>query len=423
MPAPAAKQAPPLRAMVIGGSIGGLAAAIALARAGVAVEVYERSPTELAGRGAGINTHPELVAALDGLGVLAGAELGVASHHRRLLAPDGRVLDEFERVQVNTSWDRLQGLLRAAFPSERYHLGRGFVGLDARGEAIVARFADGGTAEADLLVGADGFRSTVRGALLPAVEPAYVGYVAWRGMAEEAALSPQSHAAIFDAFAMGLAGGEEILGYPVAGADNALAPGRRRYNVVWYRPADGEALGRLLTDRSGRRHEVSIPPPLIAPEVVGEAREAVRAHAPPLAEVVARTAAPFLQPIYDVETPRMAVGRAALVGDAAFVARPHVGGGVTKAVLDAVALARAVACAGDLDAALRAFEADRLPVGRAIVARTRWLGSVVERSSALPPEARPSPAEILRHTAWLEWLREDATAKGPGALAAGAALG
>lgn len=415
-------QASRISAIVIGGSISGLTAALALSRAGVRVEVYERSPTELAGRGAGINTHPELVEALDSLGVQTGAELGVASHYRRLLAPDGSLLDEFSRLQVNTSWDRLQGLLRQAFPGPSYHLGRGFVGLERRGERIVARFADGGQAEADLLVGADGFRSSVRENLLPAVQPSYVGYVAWRGMAEEAALSPEAHAAIFDAFAMGLAGDEEILGYPVAGAENALRPGHRRYNVVWYRPADERQLVRLLTDPTGKRHEVSIPPPLIAPPVVAEAREAVRAHAPPFQEVFSRTAAPFLQPIYDLEVPRMVEGRVALVGDAAFVARPHVGGGVTKGVLDALALARAVEREADLDSALATFEAERLSAGRAIVARTRWLGSILQRPSPVPPERQPSPAEILRETAWLGWLRSGSDAPAAG-LAGRAAIG
>jgi 2-polyprenyl-6-methoxyphenol hydroxylase-like FAD-dependent oxidoreductase len=402
--ATASKQAP-LSAIVIGGSIGGLAAALALRQAGMAVEVFERAATPLAGRGAGINTHPELVAALDRLGVPTGAGLGVASHWRRMLSADGSVTDEFPREQLNTSWDRLQGLLRTALPDAQYHLGRAFVGVEPRGARVLARFADGGTAEADLLVGADGFRSTVRATLLPGVEPSYVGYVAWRGMAEERALSPAAHAAIFDAFAMGLSGGEEILGYPVAGADNALAPGTRRYNVVWYRPADAAQLARLLTDKDGRRHEVSIPPPLIAPELVAEALAAVRAHAPPLAEVVLNTPAPFLQPIYDCSVPRMVDGRVALIGDAAFVARPHVGGGVTKAVLDAVALADAIVAEGDLDRALARFEAARLRAGRAIIERTRWLGSILQLPSPVPPAQLPTPSDILRETAWLGWLR------------------
>jgi len=95
----------------------------------------------------------------------------------------------------------------------------------------------------------------------------------------------------------------------------------------------------------------------------------------------------------------------ALIGDAAFVARPHVGGGVTKAVLDAVALADAIAAEGDPDRALAQFEAARLVAGQAIIARTRWLGSILQRPSPVPPAERPTAADILRETAWLGWLR------------------
>ncbi len=92
----------------------------------------------------------------------------------------------------------------------------------------------------------------------------------------------------------------------------------------------------MLTDASGRIHPLGIPPPLVRPEVTAALREAARALlAPPLEEVVRLTPQPFLQPIFDVESERMAVGRVAIVGDAAFLARPHVAAGVTKAAEDA----------------------------------------------------------------------------------------
>ena len=99
----------------------------------------------------------------------------------------------------------------------------------------------------------------------------------------------------------------------------------------------------MLTDASGRTHALGIPPPLVRAEVIAALREASRALlAPQLDEVVRLTPQPFLQPIYDVETPRMAVGRVAILGDAAFLARPHVAAGVTKAAEDAMALADAL---------------------------------------------------------------------------------
>lgn len=237
----------------------------------------------------------------------------------------------------------------------------------------------------ELLVGADGFRSAVRRFFLADVEPLYAGYVAWRGLLEEGVLPPGTYAAIFLYFAFCLPEGEQMLGYPVAGAGNDLRVGHRRYNSVWYVSANESAeLPRLLTDATGRRHAVSIPPPLIASDVVREMRRrADRVLAPPFAEAVRLTEQPFLQPIYDLGSPRMVFGRVALVGDAAFVARPHVGAGVAKAAKDAMALARALASGADVETALGAFEAERLPIGRSILERGRPAGR--------------HPARLLRH--------------------------
>src|SRR3546814_19330220 len=98
--------------------------------------------------------------------------------------------------------------------------------------------------------------------------------------------------------------------------------------------------------------------------------------APQFAEMVHKAAQPFFQPIYDLESPRLAFGRVALLGDAAFVARPHCGMGVTKAAADALALANALTTGkGSLEAALLAYEARRLPVGRFLVNHARHLGA------------------------------------------------
>jgi 2-polyprenyl-6-methoxyphenol hydroxylase-like FAD-dependent oxidoreductase len=394
--------------VIIGGSVAGLFAGLSLRRAGWQVAVYERTRTELMGRGAGINTHPELVAALAAVGVDAGGTLGVESQWRRLLSPEGDVVAEFPFKQVNISWDRMQGVLRRAFPDRDYHLGAAFISCREMEERVTAVFEDGRAAEADVVIGADGFRSSVRGVLLPEVRPRYAGYVAWRGMVEERQLSPAVHEQIFDAFAFSLLEGEEILGYPVTGPGDDLRPGHRRYNVVWYRPADevGE-LPRLLTDRDGTRHELSIPPPLIAPGVIAGMRDAARRLPPAFAEVMLKTAVPFLQPIYDLESPRMTIGICALIGDAAFVARPHVGAGVTKAAEDALALARALGAGGDLETALAAFEAERLVVNQRIVAQARRLGSVLQPGQGTG-EPLPSAETLLSETASLEWLRAKA---------------
>ena len=192
----------------------------------------------------------------------------------------------------------------------------------------------------------------------------------------------------------GLPEGELIIALPMPGRPMR---GERRYHWVWFRAADREReLPLLCTDASGKCHGVTIPPPLIRAEVIAELKDHARAVlAPQLAALVLRTREPLLQPIYDLEVPRMAVGRVALVGDAAFVARPHAGTGVTKAAQDAECLADALAAAPTIDAALAAYDRARTAFGAALVARARQLGSYLEASAARRPTAPPRPETVL----------------------------
>jgi 2-polyprenyl-6-methoxyphenol hydroxylase-like FAD-dependent oxidoreductase len=397
-----------MHALIIGGSMSGLFAGLLLRRAGLSVAIYERAETELTGRGAGIVTQPELRAVL----VNAGCdlrELGVEIARRRTLDRTGGVLGEFACPQTLTSWDRVFRLLRAQFPAAHYHRGKELIRIEERRDGVTVHFADGSRAEGDLLVGADGFRSSVRGLIAPAIKPVYAGYVGWRGLAEEAALSPPTHAAIFDAMVFALPPNEQFISYPIAGANDELAPGRRRCNFVWYRPAAEGELRLMLTDASGRTHPLGIPPPLIRPEVTAAMREAARALiAAPLEEVVRLAPQPFLQPIFDVESERMAVGRVALVGDAAFLGRPHVAAGVTKAAEDAAALAQALAEHGDVVTALAAFEQTRIPANRRITARGRALAGYLRRDYATAAEREAAerhhtPEAVMREIAVLEF--------------------
>lgn len=112
-----------------------------------------------------------------------------------------------------------------------------------------------------------------------------------------------------------------------------------------------DALDDLLTDESGITHEYSIPPPLIRPEHIERFKaHAIRTLPPNFVEIVLRAEQHMLQPIYDVESTRIAFGQVALIGDAAFVARPHVGIGVLKAAQDAQALPRATSSRSSIPA-------------------------------------------------------------------------
>jgi 2-polyprenyl-6-methoxyphenol hydroxylase-like FAD-dependent oxidoreductase len=401
------------RAIIVGGSMGGLFTALLLQRAGWDTQVFERVSAELSGRGAGIVTHPELFEALVSAGLDPGDDLGVAIEERRTLDQSGVVIGRYRCPQIATSWNRLFQMLRDAYPADRYHRGKELVSVEMNRDTVLARFLDGSAVEGDLLVGADGIRSAVRQQFLADVKPVYAGYVAWRGLVDERALPSGVLQDIFPYFAFCLPPGEQMLGYPVAGPNNDLRPGHRRYNFVWYRPAEenGE-LRNLLTDEAGHVHVGSIPPPLIATRSIAEMRaHGERVLAPQFRELLRVTEQPFLQPIYDLESPQIAFSRVALIGDAAFVARPHVGGGVAKAAHDGMALARALAIEPDTNAALNRFEMERMAAGRRIVDQARRLGSYMrtrfdtaeERALA---ERHQTPEAVMSETALLAFLRE-----------------
>lgn len=389
---------PARKALVIGGSLGGLFAANLLLRAGWDVHVHERVADELEGRGAGVVTHPELMEVLTAAGVDVSDGIGVEVRERITLARDGQVEDSRPLPQLLTAWGRLYQVLRRAFPSERYHNGRQLVSFEQDAAGVRATFADGEVVAADLLVAADGLRSTVRQLLQPETRPRYAGYLAWRGLVEEASLSPRALAELFPYFAFGLPPREQMIAYPVAGQGNSAEPGKRRYNFVWYRPADQDTtLREMLTDATGKTWPDGIPPPLIRPEVLAAARQA--AHevlAPQFAEVVQKTPNLFFQPIFDLESSALAFGRVALLGDAAFVARPHCGMGVTKAGSDAAALVRALEGEPDIESALKAYEASRLDAGSFIVNHARALGAYMQAQISTPAER--AMAERYRST-------------------------
>ncbi|HKT18853.1 MAG TPA: FAD-dependent monooxygenase [Stellaceae bacterium] len=388
------------RALIVGGSVGGLFAAHFLRAAGWDAVVVERSDGELADRGASIGTREELFDALRCIGISLDPSAGVAARSRICLDDKGSIIEELPIASVSSAWDRIYRPLRAALPASCYRAGLRVERVEPRPNGVTAIFADGTRGEADLLIAADGIHSTVRGQLMPEAAARYAGYVAWRGVIEESALTREEHELLFGRMCFCLPEGELLLAMGMPGRDDDTRPGKRRYYWIWFRAADRErGLPLLCTDESGRCHGASIPPPLVRGEVLADLRRAAEARfAPPLAAIIRRTAQPFPHGIFDFESSRLVFGRVAVLGDAAFVARPHVGAGVTKAALDAQCLADALAAGGDIAAALARYEGERRAFGQALVARGRYLGAYLEAHSKAPDRfaARArEPAAVL----------------------------
>ena len=357
-----------LRIAVAGGSIGGLCAGIALHGAGFDVQVYERTSGPMETRGAGIVVQGELTDLLRTYG--ARALPMTSCSVRRYLNPEGGDGEVQRAPQDFTSWEAIYRTLSAAFPSERYHRGAMLISFGNSDGAVQANIEGHGMVEADVLVAADGAQSSTRRRLLPDLSSIYAGYVAWRGTLGEADAPPELVRFFDNAFTFSDARSPgHILAYFIPGEGGDASPGMRRLNWVWYVGVREADLPRLLIDRDGRQHHASLPFGGTADSAIRDLRDLARREVHPmLAALVAATPQPFLQTIVDIAPTRTVFGRVCLLGDAAFVVRPHTAGATAKAARDATTLARALKRAGrNIDAGMSGFEATQIEFGRGLV--------------------------------------------------------
>ena len=382
------------RVIVMGGSIGGLTAALVLRDVGCEVRVFERSSAALQARGAGIATLDATLRYLTERGGLQRADVCSSTDWIRFLRPDGSVLYEQRHRYLFSSWNTIYTSLLGLFDPGRYLLGREVTAFRQSGDSVRVTLADGASAEADLLVCADGVSSLARARLLPEVRPSYSGYVAWRGTLPEQALPAATRRRLGDALTYQVLKDSHILVYPIPGPGGALTVGDRLVNFVWYvNVAEGAELEELMTGRDGIRRAVSLPPGAATDQAVTAVREAAAAElARPITQVVTGVAEPFVQVVYDIAVPRMVFGRACLIGDAAFAVRPHAAAGTAKAAADGWALATELAAAGgDVPAALASWERQQVALGRALLARCRDIGD----SSQFGGTFRPGDERLI----------------------------
>ncbi|MFE5856791.1 FAD-dependent monooxygenase [Streptomyces sp. NPDC056500] len=387
-----------LRAAVVGGSIGGCAATLALHRAGCRdTTVYERTTGALADRGVGVAVHAARYAELEAAGYLDASMpwVRLAERHwyvRDERAPLGRMLGSNAFPFRTYNWGPLWRELRARVPEGvRFRSGTPVLSVTESGAGAAVHTEDG-SEPYDVVIGADGYRSVVRAAVCPAVEPRYAGYLAWRGAYPESRLpdsgSWPEHSCAYVVFS----GGHVVI-YRIPGADGDV-----RVNWVLYTTAP---VGPDI-----RRDDPSSVPPRV---LDGSARalldELVKTRLPPFwATLITLTRAEelFVQPMYDFTATPGVRGGLALLGDAATVARPHTGAGAVKALQDASLLETALRGAdGDLSSAMGRYDAARSAAGSSMVELGRQLGRALV-------EATPEWGALSRNELDAWWHRADA---------------
>lgn len=338
-------------AIVIGGGIGGLAAAIALQQHGWSVTVYERA-SELHEVGAGLSLWANAMRALDQLGVAepiralrpARAPGGIFTWRGTPLISQPAETPERGYGDLSVVVHRAELhkiLLQAAGPCLR--LNKQCTAVAETSQAVQARFADGDEATGELLIGADGLRSVVRAQLVGDGEPRYAGYTAWRGVAsfDPARLRP----------------GE----YWGSGARFGMAP-MNAGRVYWY---------ATLNVQPGRNYQPAAQKALL--------EQTFRGWSAPIEALIAATPAQRMlhNDIADrAPLQRWSRGRITLLGDAAHPMTPNLGQGACQALEDAVALGECLD-QHDVAGALRAYEQRRVSRANRFVVQSRrigWLG-------------------------------------------------
>lgn len=363
---------------IAGGSIAGLCAGNALLAANHDVHIFEQSASRLTSRGAGIVVQPDLTSLLSRADAppLAMTSCSV----RKTYAGTSRCAQTQRMPQSFTSWEAIYASLIGAFPSERYHSGDALeIGKVAPGR--VTATTGNKTIHADLLVAADGFRSKARLAFAPETISRYAGYIAWRGVIDEADL-PKELVAFFDdtfAFCEAEDGGHALC-YLIPGEGGSTEPGTRRLNWVWYVTIpEGDDFEAVMTDKNGNRREAAVAAGQVNETAIADLHRRTELLDPHFANLIKTTPEPFIQSIIDVAPPEMAFGRVCLLGDAAFVVRPHTAAATAKAASDASALARALGeYAPDIDRALHTWNREQVAAGRRLVNYGVMLG---ERST------------------------------------------
>jgi 2-polyprenyl-6-methoxyphenol hydroxylase-like FAD-dependent oxidoreductase len=346
-----------LSVIIIGGGIGGLTLALALRAVGIAAMIYERaSNLERAGFGSGFFLWANAMAAL--------RQIGCADEVARVAAPIARFEQYDWRGKHLATWpvaemsqpagvpsvcvsraDLYQELLSAIGP-EVLQLGAECTGFTQDDHGVTAHFADGRSTRGDLLIGADGARSTVRQALQSKRRAPYAGYTAWHAIIED---SYQEY--LGDAFRQIWGQGARFVHYPVG-------RGRRYWAAFLAVPSDYALPAGVQESLRQRYHDWMAP----IPDLIAATQDADLHRTPIVASLPLR---------------HWGEGRVTLLGDAAHPMTPNLGQGACQAIEDAVSLAkclRGVTSRSDLPAILRDYEARRRRRTNSIVLRAWAIG-------------------------------------------------
>lgn len=382
---------PKRRAIVIGGSLGGLNAALWLQRVGYDVDIFERSPRALFGRGAGIVLHPATVQVLETNSAETDVRFdldSVSLNTKQFVFAGMTEADDIVHSQSMrmTSYNSLLAAFSNQLQPGRYHLAHKVVRIEPNDDdlnPVSVYTEDGVKHDCEILVCADGSTSDARERLVKvASETTFSGYIAWRGIVRRDEL-PEEIGRRFDMAVVHHIGEDShALCYPIpyfeGDADSTLSI---YINWLWYRRVDDDVLLReMMTDTNGTVRERSVPPGYVQGKFIDMLRQDACILPSKFQSLLQATKTPFIQAVCDVSIERMRSGRVFFIGDAAFTPRPHIASATAKAAEDARTLAFALKEDGFTigGKAVDQWEQKQLSLGRACVERSRILGESLQ---------------------------------------------
>jgi FAD-dependent urate hydroxylase len=367
----------PIRALIVGGGIGGLTAAIALQRVGIDVALFEKAP-HISEVGAGLSLWSNAMVALRRLGLEAAAlRAGSVIERTQTFLSTGKPFGSMDFAALGEKAGALsiclhraalqRLLLDAALAGDprSVQTGRECTGFQADAAGVAAVFADGSRERGDVLIGADGVHSAIRGQLFGDERLRFAGYLAWRGITKGAGPLPERESLV-------------VIGRG-AQAGCFHCGERHLYWFLTVNAAPGSSAGRL-----GNR---------------GEALEVIKSWRAPFQSFVEATEEDAILRNDVVDRPARRIwgaGRVTLLGDAIHATTPNLGQGACQALEDAIVLADSLRRSPSPEAGLRDYEARRRSRAAFVIRQSWRMGSVLQLSNPVAVWLR----EILGSTSW-----------------------